>query len=145
MLILEIALAVVLAVLILRYLPQLLGVGIGVVVLCILLIAAIAIFENYPRFLGTFLLCAAVLGIEKYTPTINWPLLFFSSFLAFIISMVLIVGVDSLLEPVKLSKQIPLSWRQAGSFIIFSLCTWLIYRLAWSTKSKNVSQRRAEE
>jgi hypothetical protein len=81
MLIIEIALGIILAVLILRYLPQLLSVGIGVIVLCILLIAAIAIFENYPRLLGAFLLCAAVLGIEKHTSTPKWVLLPFISFL----------------------------------------------------------------
>ena len=137
MLIIEIALGIVLAVLILRYLPQMLSVGIGVAVLCIVLIAAIAIFENYPRFLGAFLLGAGVLGIEKYTPSIKWVLLLFSSFLAFIISIVLMATTAFLSESVKLSVQIP-EWLSFALFLVtFLLFTWLIYRLIVMVKEKS--------
>lgn len=87
MLIIEIALGIVFAVLILHYLPQLLSVGIGLAVLFLMLICAIAIFEHYPRFLGAFLLGAAVLGIEKYTTIPKWILLPMTSFLVIYVLM----------------------------------------------------------
>lgn len=163
MLIIEIALGIVLAVLILSYLPEILGFSIGITALLIFLgvvAGVIALLANFPQ-LGIVILiaiCIGVLGIigkslenyvrnnyEKFPSwlkwclasqaNINWMLLLFSCFLGFIACLVILGGIILALDSLKLLDKYS-GLALAPWLVLLPVATVLIYRLLSKLKAR---------
>jgi hypothetical protein len=162
MLILEIALGIVLAVLILRYLPQILDLAVSVVVLSLLLgviAGGIALVISFPQllylaaiFIGIAVLLVLADHANRYIQTnyerlppwvksslkcvkeIKWALVLFSSLWAILTSIAVFIGTAWVLDSAKLLDSFPSwGWNIFGIVVPVGL-TWLIYRLPWPAK-----------
>ncbi|MBI4756780.1 MAG: hypothetical protein HY778_15455 [Betaproteobacteria bacterium] len=162
MVIVEIALGIVLAVLILRYLPQIFNLAIGAVALSLLLgvvAGGIALIVNFPQllylgviFIGIAFLLALADHANRYIQNnyerlppwvksgvrrakgITWTLLLFSCFLAVLTSVGGLIALAWVLDSAKLLESFP-SWAWTISCIAMPVVfTWLIYKLPWPAK-----------
>lgn len=163
MLIVEIALGIVLAVLILSYLPQILGLAIGVVALALLLgvltgVVALAISSPELLYFGCIFISLAFFNVFanhtnrlllkhnerlpswgrsslKRANDISWTLLLFSSLLALLASIAVLIAIGWALQSLKFMDSAPAWAWSIGGIALPGILTWLIYRLPWPTKA----------
>lgn len=162
MLILEIALGIVLAVLILRYLPQILNFALNALVLSLFLgavVAGIALIIGFPQlfYLGTIFIGICVLLVLadhanryiqnnsdhlpywvksalKLAKEIKWTLVLFCSLLAMLASVAVLIVIAWVLDSAKLAESFP-SWGWGVLSIAAPVAlTWIFYRLPWPAK-----------